>query len=55
MEGRALGLAFLSDLPSAKVLLADKGYDADWFREAPDDKGITPCIPARQEEPRNSR
>ena len=41
-------LAFLSDLPSAKVLLADKGYDADWFREALDEKGIMPCIPARR-------
>lgn len=41
-------LALLSDLPSARVLLADKGYDADWFREALKDKGITPCIPARR-------
>jgi transposase len=27
--------------------LADKGYDADWFREALQDKGIKPCIPGR--------
>ncbi|WP_376780423.1 IS5 family transposase [Paracoccus jeotgali] len=41
-------LALLSDLPSAKVLLADKGYDADWFREALADRGIAACIPARR-------
>jgi len=26
--------AILPDLPKAKELLADKGYDANWFREA---------------------
>lgn len=41
-------LALLSDLPSAKVLLADKGYDADWFREALQSKRIAACIPARR-------
>ena len=41
-------LALLSDLPPAKMLLADKGYDADWFREALEDKGIAACIPARR-------
>ena len=35
-------------LPPAKHLLADRGYDADWFREALQDKGITPCIPSRK-------
>jgi transposase len=35
-------------LPRAKHLLADRGYDADWFREALQDKGITPCIPSRK-------
>ena len=24
----------LTDLPDAEVLIADKGYDSDWFREA---------------------
>ena len=24
----------LPDLPDADVLIADKGYDSDWFREA---------------------
>jgi transposase len=37
----------LSDLPDAKVLIADKGYDSDWFREALTDLDIEPCIPGR--------
>ena len=40
-------LALLSKLPAADWLLADKGYDADWFREALRDKGIKACIPGR--------
>lgn len=40
--------ALLSSLPSAQWLLADRGYDADWFREALQDRGIRQCIPARQ-------
>ena len=41
-------LALLGDLPATRVLLADKGHDADWFREALRDKGIASCIPARR-------
>ncbi len=41
-------LALLGSLPPAKVLLGDKGYDADWFREALTVRGIDACIPARQ-------
>ena len=37
--------ALLRSLPAADWLLADRGYDADWFREALIDKKITPCIP----------
>jgi hypothetical protein len=40
-------LALLSALPPTKMLLADKGCDADWFREALQEKGIAACIPAR--------
>ena len=40
--------ALLSSLPKADWLLADRGYDADWFREALKDKGIKPCIPGRK-------
>jgi len=39
--------ALLSSLPSAQWLLADRGYDADWFREGLESKGIKPCIPGR--------
>ncbi|MBU0539253.1 MAG: IS5 family transposase [Gammaproteobacteria bacterium] len=40
--------ALLSSLPAAGWLLRDRGYDADWFREALLDMGITPCIPGRK-------
>ena len=40
--------ALLDDLPKAKWMLADRGYDADWFRDALKDKGIEPCIPGRK-------
>ena len=33
--------------PKAKTLLRDKGYDADWFRQALTENGITPCIPSK--------
>ena len=31
-------------LPNAKVMLGDKGYDADWTREALARRGIPVCI-----------
>ena len=40
--------ALMGSLPAAEWLLADRGYDADWFREALKDKGICPCIPGRK-------
>ena len=40
--------ALLGSLPSANWLLADRGYDADWFRDALKNKGIKPCIPGRK-------
>ena len=40
--------ALLDELPKAQWLLADRGYDADWFREALEEKGIKPCIPGRK-------
>jgi transposase len=40
--------ALLSSLPAAEWLIADRGYDADWFREALKDKGIRACIPGRK-------
>jgi transposase len=35
-------------LPAARELLADRGYDADWFRETLKAKGIAPCIPPKK-------
>jgi transposase len=32
--------------PKAKSLLADKGYDADWFHDALASRGIAACIAA---------
>ena len=44
------GAALMFDaLPRAKVLLGDKGYDADWFRQALIERGITPCIPSKSQ------
>jgi len=40
--------ALLDSLPRAQWLLGDRRYDADWFREALQAKGITPCIPGRK-------
>ncbi len=40
--------ALLSSLPNVDWLLGDRGYDADWFREALKDKGIRACIPGRK-------
>lgn len=43
------GAQALSDaLPSAKWLLADRGYDADWFTETLQDKKIRACILGRK-------
>jgi transposase len=43
-KGAAL---MLTALPKAKELLGDKGYDADWFRQALAERGITACIPSK--------
>jgi transposase len=39
--------ALLDDMPNAQWLLGDRGYDASWFRDALQAKGIQPCIPVR--------
>jgi transposase len=43
-KGAAL---MLPAMPKARELLADKGYDADWFREALAMRKIIPCIPSK--------
>jgi transposase len=40
--------ALLGSRPAADWMIADTGYDADWFREALKDTGIWPCIPGRK-------
>jgi hypothetical protein len=35
-------------LPNAHFMLTDRSYDADWFRQALEDKGIEPCIPPKK-------
>jgi transposase len=43
------GAALMIDaLPPATDMLADRGYDADWFRSALLARGITPCIPSKK-------
>lgn len=43
------GAAVLIDpLPKARALLGDRGYDANWFRNALKEKGIEPCIPSKR-------
>lgn len=43
-KGAAL---MMGALPPAKAMLADRGYDADWFRNALLTRGIEPCIPSK--------
>ena len=43
-KGAAL---MLPAMPRAKELLADKGYDADWFRAALAKRGVAACIPSK--------
>ena len=35
----------LEALPAGTTLIADRGYDSNWFREALVEKDIEPCIP----------
>jgi len=42
------GAALMLDaLPRAGAMLGDRGYDADWFRQALTERGIAPCIPSK--------
>jgi putative transposase len=43
-KGAAL---MLSALPKAKELLADRGHDANWFRDALAKRKIAVCIPSK--------
>jgi transposase len=38
----------LGSLPGAEWLIADRGYDGDWLRDALKDRGTKPCSPGRK-------
>jgi len=40
-------LVLLAEMPPAKRLIGDKGYDADWLRDELKARGVRVCIPAR--------
>ena len=41
--------ALLRKIPNLDWLLGDRGYDAEWFRDALKNKGIRACIPRRKQ------
>lgn len=47
--------ALLGSLPKAEWVLADRGYDADWLREALKDKGMKVCVPGRKSRKKTMR
>jgi transposase len=42
------GPAVAQWIAQSRVAAGRPGYDAGWFRDALDEKGITPCIPGRK-------
>ena len=40
-------LVLLAEMPRAKRLIGDKGYDADWLRDELKARSVRVCIPAR--------
>jgi transposase len=43
------GAALMLDaLPRSKHLIGDRGYDADWFRQALAARGTAACIPSKR-------
>jgi transposase len=40
-------LVLLAEMPRAKRLIGDKGYDAGWLRDELKARGVRVCIPAR--------
>ena len=48
------GAAIMAEkIPQADVLIADKGYDADWFREELRQRKIDVCIPPKSNRKRH--
>ena len=46
-SGQKEAATLLPDLPAARALLGDKGYDSETYRAALIERGISPCIPPR--------
>ncbi len=44
MSDRKSARPILGALPAGATLMADRGYDSNWFWEVPTGKSITPCI-----------
>ena len=40
--------ALVSSIPQTTTLLGKRGHDVDWFRNAPIDLGVSPCIPSNR-------
>lgn len=40
-------LVLLAEMPHAKRLIGDKGYDADWLRDELKARNVRVCIPTR--------
>jgi transposase len=38
----------LEQLPQAGTLIADRGYDSNWFRNELAERGIASCVPGRK-------
>ncbi len=47
MSDKKRAALMIDAFPKAKALLADRGYDADWFRHALAERGIAACIPSK--------
>src|SRR5208337_1270530 len=45
MSGPKGARLMVDTLPAASTLIADRGYDSNWFRHALKAKGVAPCIP----------
>lgn len=60
MSGHKGARLMLDALPPASTLIADRGYDSNWFRarfmgrgDALKDKGLEPCIPSTRSRKRS--
>ena len=40
--------ALMNGLPEAEWILADSGYDVDWYPKTLEDRGTKRCIPGRK-------